>query len=110
MKDSLEVPLCPIYLHPWAYLIFLDDLLYEEYLMTTVLCRLGTVLANGLPILLTEGQEFFSMDLTELLFLWAHVLPDFLRYVCQWLIRSEIPKLVFALAHWAGAFLSLMGS
>lgn len=66
------------------------------------------MLANEFPILLTEDQEFFSMELTELFLPWAHVLFDFLHYVGQGLIRSEIPKLVFALAHWAVAFPSLV--
>lgn len=68
-------------------------------MITVLLLRLCSVLANGLPMLITEDTEGFPMILTELFLLWGHTLPESLHYAGQRLIWSEIPKLVSALAH-----------
>lgn len=74
-----------------SYPRLLDNLLHEEYVVTTVLLRLLTKPTNDLPILLTEEQEFLCMAHTKislLPLLWAQLdLPEPFHYVGQMLIK-----------------------
>lgn len=78
-------------LHPGLHLTFLDGLLHEEYLMTTVLLRLFTKWTNDFPILLTKELEFLSMVHTEIFLLpllWAYLgLSEPLHDAGQMLIK-----------------------
>ena len=77
-------------------------------MMTVILLRHCSVLATSLPMLLTEDTECFSMILTEFFLLWPPIFPDSLHNAGQRVVRSEILKLISALAHRTVALPSLV--